>query len=89
MFAKAVFRQSAAVLIQNTRDYLGMETRRDNTLGRGRPGKKTGMDDIRPSLSECLVSFVRSEIFGGVATDQPGEPGQYRGDDEFDYSKHS
>ena len=35
------------------------------------------------------MPLVGSEVFGGVATDQPGEPGQYGGDDEFDYGKHS
>jgi hypothetical protein len=36
----------------------------------------------------CLVPLVGFEVFGSVVAYQPGEPGQHRSENEFDYSKH-
>lgn len=50
-----------------------------------------GRDDnlgTRAVPMECLMPFVGSEIFGGIAADEPGEPGQDCSDDVLDDCDH-
>jgi hypothetical protein len=44
--------------------------------------------DSASIAAECLMAPVWFEVFGGVASDQPGKTGQYGSDGKFDYSDH-